>query len=333
MTVSSRRETDRRGKGLARLVLAGAGAFLVASGLLLRFYAAPRLIAAPAGFYQTDTLVARGASYFDQGALTTRRDATLTDTLTIRGDPGASTSTTAVWDSFAALADLKRGVQVISTYQRAVFNRRTGQLLDCCGAAVNDDSRVRQHGIGLFWPIGVRKATYPVFDVNAGSAWPATYSGTADVQGVMTYRFVQHIPLTPVAQLAGVPWSLLGLRGKTGNVVADRYYQADNTFWVNPRTGVLIDIEQRILSVLHGPGGHGQLVAADADLKMSRSSQHQLAALATKNAASMRMLRITGPLVAAILGLILILAATIPFRRDWWVAVSPRARLSRRGRT
>jgi hypothetical protein len=333
MTVSPRRETDRRDKGLGRLVLAGAGAFLVASGLLLRFYAAPRLIAAPAGLYQTDTLVARDASYFDQGALTTRHDATLTDTLTIRGDPGAGTSTTAVWDSFAALADLKRGVQVSSTYQRAVFNRRTGQLIDCCGAAVNDDTRIRQHGIGLFWPIGVRKATYQVFDVNAGSAWPATYNGTADVQGVMTYRFVQHIPATPVAQLAEVPSSLLGLRGKTGNVVADRYYQADNTFWVDPRTGVLIDIEQRILSVLRGPGGQGQLVSAEADLKMSGSSRRQLAALATKNAASMRMLRITGPFGAVILGLILILAATIPFRRDWWVAVSPRARLSRRGRT
>ena len=37
----------RRGRGLGRLVLAGTGAFLVAFGLLLRFYAAPRLIAAP----------------------------------------------------------------------------------------------------------------------------------------------------------------------------------------------------------------------------------------------------------------------------------------------
>src|SRR6266699_3946306 len=144
-----------QGKGWGRLVLAGAGAFLVASGLLLRFYAAPRLIAAPADLYQTDTLQAADASYFDQGSLTTRHGVTLTYTLTIRGDPRASTGTTAVWDSFAALADRKRGVQVNSTYQRAVFNRRTGQLLDCCGAAVNDDTRVRQHGVGLFWPIGV----------------------------------------------------------------------------------------------------------------------------------------------------------------------------------
>ena len=93
---------------------------------------------------------------------------------------------------------------------------------------------------------------------------------------------MQHIPATPVAQMAGVPSSLLGLRGKAGNVVADRYYQADNTFWVDPRTGVLIDIEQRILSVLRGPNGQGQLVVADADLKMSGSSQRQLAALATQ---------------------------------------------------
>ena len=148
----------------------------------------------------------------------------------------------------------------------------------------------------------------------------------------MTYRFVQHIPATPVAQLAGVPSSLLGLRGKAGNVVADRYYQADNTFWVDPRTGVLIDIEQRVLSVLRGPNGQGKLVAADMDLKMSGSSRRQLAALASKNAASIGMLRITGPFGGGIGGLVLILAATIPFRRDWRVAVSSRARLGRRGR-
>ena len=331
VTASSRRETPRRGKGLSRLVLAGTGAFLVATGLLLRFYAAPRLIAAPADLYQTDTLLAGDASYFDESSLTTRRGVTLTYTLTIRGDPRASTGTTAVWDSFAALEDRKRGVQVNSTYQRAVFNRRTGQLLDCCGAAVNDDTRVRQDGVGLFWPIGVRKVTYQVFDVNAESAWPATYSGTADVQGVMTYRFVQHIPPTPVAQMAGVPSSLLGLHGKVSSVVADRYYQADNTFWVDPRTGVIISIEQRILSVLRGPGGQGKLMVADMDLKMSASSQRQLAALASKNAASIAMLRKTGPGGCGVLGLILILAATIPFRRHWRAALSRRIWPSQRG--
>lgn len=320
LTIPSQRDTPRRGKGPGRLALTCLGAFLVASGLLLRYYAAPRLIAAPPNLYQTDILRAPGASYFDEASLTTRHDVTLTYTLTIRGDPRASMGTTAVWDSYAALADVKHGVLVNSVYWRAVFNRRTGQLRSCCGASVNDDTRVRQRGIGLFWPIGTRPATYQVFDVNAESAWPATYRGRVRIQGIMTYRFVQHIPQVHVAQIAGVPSSLLGLRGKARNVVADRYYQADNTFWVDPRTGVLIDAEQRIRSVLHGPGGQGQLVVADADLRMSESSRRQLAALASKNAASIAMLQVTAPLGGIIFGLILILAGTVPFRRYWWLA-------------
>ena len=72
-------------------------------------------------------------------------------------------------------------------------------------------------------------------------------------------------------------------------------------------------------------------MVADADLKMSASSQRQLAALASKNAASIATLRKTGPLGCGILGLILILAATIPFRRHWWVALSRRGRPSQRG--
>lgn len=320
LTIPSQRDTPRRGKGPGRLALTCLGAFLVASGLLLRYYAAPRLIAAPPNLYQTDILRAPGASYFDEASLTTRHDVTLTYTLTIRGDPRASMGTTAVWDSYAALADVKHGVLVNSVYWRAVFNRRTGQLRSCCGASVNDDTRVRQRGIGLFWPIGTRPATYQVFDVNAESAWPATYRGRVRIQGIMTYRFVQHIPQVHVAQIAGVPSSLLGLRGKPRNVVADRYYQADNTFWVDPRTGVLIDAEQRIRSVLHGPGGQGQLVVADADLRMSESSRRQLAALASKNAASIAMLQVTAPLGGIIFGLILILAGTVPFRRYWWLA-------------
>jgi hypothetical protein len=287
----------------------------MAAGLLLRFYAAPRLVATPASIYQTDTLVARNASYFDQGTLTARRGVTLTLTATVRGDPAASTSQIAVWDSFTALADRAHKALVISTYQRAAFNRRTGELVSCCGAAVNDDTGIAQRGIGLAWPIGVRRATYQVFDTNTERAWPAVYAGPRRVQGVLTYRFVQHIPATVVQQMPGVPISLLGLRGPARSVVADRYFQGDVTFWVDPRTGVLVDQEERGRSVLRGPGGRGELVAADFDLRMSASSRRQLAALADKNAASIAAVRTTGPLGGITLGFLLTLAGTIPLPR------------------
>jgi hypothetical protein len=312
---TARHGTASRGRGRIRPILAGLGIFLLTAGLLLRFYAAPRLVVAPTSIYSTSTLVARNASYFDQGALTTRRGVTLTLTATVRGDPAASTSQIAVYDSFTSLADRARKALVSTTYQRTAFNRRTGRLVNCCGAGINDDTRIRQTGIGLDWPIGVRRTTYHVFDANTERAWPAVYTGQRRVEGVLTYQFVQHIPDTVVAQMPGVPASLLGLRSPAGSVVADRYFQGDVTFWVDPRTGVLVDQEERGRSVLRGPGGRGELVAADFDLRMSASSRHQLAALANKSAASIAAVKTTGPRGAIVLGVLLTLAGTVPLPR------------------
>lgn len=313
----------RRGAWI-RPAVAGLGAFLVVFGLLLRFYTAPRLIAAPPGFDITIDLVAPGATYFNESALTTEHDATLTYNEVIRGDAADGTATIAVWDEFTVLEDLKRNVQLIATFQRTGFNRRTGELTNCCGASVNDDTQVRQDGIGVaFWPIGTEKTTYQVYDTNTERAWPAAYSGTDIVQGLLTYRFTQRIPATVVQQMPDVPTSLLGLPGPSRNVVADRTFQASNTFWVDPRTGVPIKAEERILSVLRGPGGQGRLLAADADLTMSPASQRALAAVARQNAANITTLRQTGPLGGLVLGALLLLAGTVPFRRI------PRASLHR----
>ncbi|MGD0699574.1 MAG: DUF3068 domain-containing protein [Trebonia sp.] len=299
-----------------RSAIAGLGAFLMVFGLLLRVYAAPRLIAAPPGFSITITLVAPHATYFDESTLSTQHNATLTYNEVIRGDAAASTGTIAVWDEFTVLEDLKRNIQLIATFQRSGFNRRTGELTNCCGASVNDDTQVRQDGIGVaFWPIGTKKTTYQVYDTNTERAWPAAYSGTATVAGLLAYRFTQRIPATVVAQMPDVPTSLLGLPGASRNVVADRTFQASNTFWVDPRTGVPVKVAEQIRSVLHGPGGQGRLLAAQADLTMSPGSQRALAAVARGNAASISTLRRTGPLGGLILGFLLVLAGTIPFRR------------------
>jgi hypothetical protein len=315
-TPASRRRGPRASGSRIRPVLAGLGAFLMVFGLLLRLYVAPRLIAAPAGFYIVVTLADPHASYFDESTLTTRRDVTLTYNDTIRGDAGASTGTIAVWDQFTVLADRKRNVQLIATSQRSAFNRRTGELSNCCGASVNDDTQVRQDGIGVvFWPIGTRQTTYQVYDTNTERAWPAAYSGTAYVQGLLTYRFTQRIPVTVVQQLPGVPTSLLGLRGPSRNVVANRTFQATNTFWVDPRTGVPVNVQERILSVLHAPGGQGRLMVANADLTMTSASQRALAAVARQNAAAITTVRQEGPIGGLLLGLLLLLAGTVPLRR------------------
>ena len=174
---------------------------------------------------------------------------------------------------------------------------------------------MRQDGIGVVsWPIGTRRTSYQVYDTNTERAWPARYSGTAVVQGLTTFVFTQHIPATVVQQLPGVPTPLLGLPGPPRNVVANRTFQADNTFWVDPRTGVPVDAAEQILSVLHAPNGQGRLTVASADLKMTQASQHWLANLSRGNAASIETVRRTGPLGGIAGGLLLLLAGTLPGR-------------------
>jgi hypothetical protein len=307
--------TARQDRGRLSVVLLGLGAFLVVVAALLRFYAAPQLIAAPNDVYETDTLVSPHASYFDQGQLVTWHDVRLTYTLTIRGDQRASSGKIAVWDSFASLADPKLHNVINSVYQRSAFNRRTGQLVQCCGASVNDSTQIKQQGIGLFWPIGTKKQTYTVFDNNSMKSWPAHYVGEVEDTGVETYEFTQHVPATVSDVMTGVPTSLLGIKGPSRNVVANRYYTADNTFWVDPRTGVLVDEEVKAQSYLTATNGQGRLNAVSLDLRMTPGSRHSLADQANKNATSITTISVLGPLALGVLGIILLVVAFSPWRR------------------
>jgi hypothetical protein len=307
--------TARQDRGRLSVVLLGLGAFLVVVAALLRFYAAPQLIAAPNDVYETDTLVSPHASYFDEGQLVTWHDVRLTYTLTIRGDQRASSGKIAVWDSFASLADPKLHNVINSVYQRSAFNRRTGQLVQCCGASVNDSTQIKQQGIGLFWPIGTKKQTYTVFDNNSMKSWPAHYVGEVKDTGVETYEFTQHVPATVSDVMTGVPTSLLGIKGPSRNVVANRYYTADNTFWVDPRTGVLVDEEVKAQSYLTATNGQGRLNAVSLDLRMTPGSRHSLADQANKNATSITTISVLGPLALGVLGIILLVVAFSPWRR------------------
>jgi Porin PorA len=306
--------TERAGHGRLHVVLAGVGAFLLVAGLLLRFYAAPQLIAAPTSVYEQDVLVSPQASYFDEGALVTRHNVRLTYTLTIRGDQRASNDTTGVWDTFASLADPRRHNVVNTVSQRYAFNRRTGQLSNCCGASINDSTQIRQSGIGLFWPIGTKKQTYQVFDNNSMKAWAATYVGEVKDTGVQTYEFTQSVPATKVDVMTGVPTSLLGIAGPSRNVVANRYWAATNTFWVDPRTGVVVDEEVKGQSYLQDVNGQGKLSAVRLDLRMDQASRQSLAKQANKNAANITTISVLGPVALVVLGLILLLTATTPWR-------------------
>jgi hypothetical protein len=114
--------------------------------------------------------------------------------------------------------------------------------------------------------------------------------------------------------MTGVPTSLLGISGPSKNVVANRYWDATNTFWVDPRTGVLVDEEVKGQSYLQDVNGQGKLSAVSLDLRMDQASRQSLAKQANKNAASITTISVLGPVALVVLGLILLLTATTPWR-------------------
>ena len=85
-----------------------------------------------------------------------------------------------------------------------------------------------------------------LYATSTDRAWPAVYNGTAMVQGILTYEYTQHIPSTVVQKMPGIPMSLLGIPGASYTVTANRTYQADNTFWIDPRTGVPVNIDEKV---------------------------------------------------------------------------------------
>jgi hypothetical protein len=270
------------------LVLVGLGAFLIALAPLFRFYVAHQVLAAPLDIYEKTTLRADNATYLDAAKLQIRKGATVTATNTTRGDVHAGDNKIAVWDSFTSVEDVSANVKIDTQVQRAVFNRRTSDLQNGRGAQVNNDPNVRQTGVGLFWPVGVKKKTYQYFDTTTKRAWPITYAGEDRTQGIRTYRFVQTIPPTVTDTIKpGVPGSLLGMPAaqvaklpgydkKTRTVPVNRVYQATTTAWVDPRTGAPVNQEQRVVTTLRTNDGVDRLVVGDLDLKMLPSSQKHL---------------------------------------------------------
>jgi hypothetical protein len=292
--------------------LVGFGAFLLAAGVLVRFYVAPMLIGAPPDVYQVTRLRAENAAYFDAAAGAPRTGATVVATNTVRGDPGAVRDGVAVWDSTTVVQDVGRGTTIELQKQRYAFDRRTGELRNCCGAAIDGDTAARQSGVGLFWPVRPRKEGLKLFDTATLRTWPAVFDGEERVGGTLTYRFVVRIPETRVGgDLPAVPGELLGRGEGSPAVPVDRYYRAEGTYWVDPRTGAPIDQRQRVLSELRPRKGPGRLVVADFTLRMTPESRHALQARSDDGAGKIRILRTVLPLVCGAAGLLLIAAGAL----------------------
>src|SRR5580692_445039 len=148
----------RRVTGLFLTVL---GIILIAGAILLPTYVSGQIVKFPLNESTTATLAGTGVSYFSQAKLTEKTGVSVRATYTIKGDAAAGSSSTAVWNQTASVRDLTNGLPVSTVTRRFAFDRRTAELVDCCGASVNGNKAIRQTGVaGAVFPIGTRKQAY-----------------------------------------------------------------------------------------------------------------------------------------------------------------------------
>jgi Porin PorA len=309
-------------RGVIGLVLTGLGAFLILGAILLPTWLSGQVVKFPLNEYETATLAASNASYFSAASLSEKTGVSMEATYTIKGDASKGTSSTAVWNEYSYVYDLTNRQPVQQMTRTFAFDRRTGQLVDCCGASVNGDTSVRQTGlVGYVFPIGTQKQTYQVFDTTLKKMMPFVYSGTTSVRGIPAYEFVENVAPTQIASVT-VPGSFVGLTA--ASVTLPEFDQEHLIYYVDPETGALINVnEQQSTTLRTSATAAPSLVLFDADLIATPASLTEIVGLDSSGRSELTLLKTTLPLVLGIVGAVALIAGIFLGRKPRGAMAEP----------
>jgi Porin PorA len=299
------------------LVLAGLGAALIVVAVFLPTYVTGQVIKYPLNEYLKTNLQGTNVSYFSPSLIEPITGATMVVTSTVKGDAAAGTSSTAVWNGFTYLYDSTNREQFQYSARRFAFDRRTAQLVNCCGANVNGNTGIRQTGlVGFLWPFGTKPQTYQVFDPAANRAEPARYTGTAAIGGISVDRFVEHVTHLRIGSQA-LPASLVHLPGN-GTVTLPEYYTGTVTYWVDPKTGAQLDTTEAQRVTLEDSAGTTRLVVLNGTLKFTPASVNTVVGLDRTARGELQLVEFILPLVLGLVGLAALVTGIVltVLRRD-----------------
>jgi Porin PorA len=290
------------------LTLTGLGAFLFVLALLLRFYLPGQVIKFPLNEYVVTTLVGHNVTYFSEKQVAEMTGVTAKATATIEGDVAAGSGSTAVWNDFTAVEDTTNGQPIQYTSQRSAFDRRSGEIVDCCGAYVtvsNVGTRTgHQSGLAYAWPLGTQKQTYQVFDPTLAKPEPFRYAGTATVDGVSTDKFVEQVTNQQFSQQT-LPGSLVGYPSQP-TVTLPEYISETNTYYVDPVTGEPISVTENQALTLQNITGATKLVLFKGDLAATPQSISGAVGSVNSSHLKIEFIEDIGPLVSILLGVVLL---------------------------
>lgn len=301
-------------KYLLPAIIMGVGAFILTMGLLFRFYAYPNLAVVPNDQNTTQIVQDPDAKFFDADNVKPA-EGELTTTARIIGDPDAAKAASeetgrdvTVWNSGQISDNNDDNIPMDGSTEVYVFDRHTGEAINCCGES-KDGEEVKRDGQIVKFPFDAQPVdTYTWWDSTVGKAYPVTYEGEEDLQGMTAYKYTQEVPEQKYTTRE-LPGSLFGKGAEAPAVIADRYYTNKRTFWVEPVTGVVLDRVEEQFQEFRYKGK--TLTALDTTSRFTKETVDKNVEDYKSKASLLAMVHTTLPIVFVILGLLLLVAGLV----------------------
>jgi DUF3068 family protein len=289
------------------VTLTGLGAFLLVLALMSHFFLPGQLIKFPLNEYTVSSLSGQNMTYFSESSVSEVNGATVRVVATTQGNVSAGTSSTAIWTTNTGVFDVTHGgnpgTPISYSSQTLAFDRRTGVLVNCCGAEIGT-AHPHFSGQGVVWPIGVQKRTYQIFDTTLLKPEPAVYSGTSTVDGMNVYVFVEHVNHAQYGTVT-VPGSLVG--SSQSEVTLPEIMNSTNTYDVDPGTGSPVKISENESETLEDPStGATALTLFAGVLTTTPGSVQSAVNTASSSDTEISSVQVIGPLVAGLVAIVLL---------------------------
>ena len=303
-----------RGRAIG-LVLLGLGAFLLAGALAVRLFLEPALVKLPLDQTASPTAQGTDVDFFSIGEQEQLEGLNADVRQQVQGDPSsdAAGDDVAVWN-FGSTITAEDGTLLNAGTYRVCIDRREAVAVDCAVDHVDYDDDVAVEGLTLTFPFGTEQKDYDVFNSTTRQAFPATFEGVEELEGLEVYRFQVSIPDTVVREL-DVPASFAGADGD-GTVTAEVVYSNERTIWVEPTSGVIVTSQESPNTVLRGPEGTTGATILAGNFAGSEQTISDGVERAEDIRGQISMVKTILPVTMAVVGLLLIvLGALLVARR------------------
>ncbi|SNT63964.1 Protein of unknown function [Asanoa hainanensis] len=306
-------------------VLFGVGVVAVVFAAGLAFVVGPRAAQLPYDLEPTQSVAEAPNATFMQitnGSVAINKG-TLRSTIRVQADRKATAALTGDLDGSAAVWLVGQDVvrtdnnERVSAYSTSLaVDRKTaaaqkwdGQWLDTGGNREDVD----YSGQIYKFPFGTEKQDYQIFDRDVLGTQPAKFVKTEEIAGLETYQFTQEIrearqqvPADRMSVLVGA----LAPGATSGEIV----YDNTRTVWVEPTTGQFIKVQEVQHKNLLANNGVSVTIL-DATFTYTDDTIKKSADTASSNRQLLMLVKLWGPLVLLLIGLVLIVAGLLLFRR------------------